>query len=220
MNPSNLAEVRPWPHLRTLLEVQLDAQFADLRTLLRLPRHDETLDGSCNLTSASLLFNIVSGSSVLFYNASIAAMADGRQSGERFRGLLEDFYPFLDDDLPTDDAARVLYRAARNPLTHCLGVGKDRRVFPGAPQVGDRPVAVMFSKALLSVDQVAHVASTRARPDWLGPTIAMDGAECVISVATLAWGVHELLRTLFGDEAQARRADAVAAELLSSPLPN
>lgn len=219
MNPSDFPEVQAYPNLRALLAIQLDMQFADLRTLLQLPRPGDGLEGGCNLTAASLLFNIVSGSSVLFYDASTTAMADGRQSGRRFKELLTGYYPFCDGDLQPDEAARVLYEAARNPLTHCLGVGKDKRVFPGAPQIGNRPVAVMFSKGPLSPGQVGALVSVRERPAWLEPTITVQHEECVIAVCALAWGVHEMLRQLFGDPPQAQQADATAARLLTAPMP-
>src|SRR6266849_9532190 len=94
MNPSELPEVQSSPSLRRLLEIQLDMQFADLRTLLLLPAEDQGFSGGCNLTSAALLFNIISGSSVLFYDASTTAMSEGRQSGRRFKELLSRYYPF------------------------------------------------------------------------------------------------------------------------------
>jgi hypothetical protein len=163
--------------LRRLLAIQLDMQFADLRTLLALPREEDGLAGGCNLTAASLLFNLISGSSVLFYDASTTAMADGRQSGRRFKELLARYYPFSDGDLPSDEAARVLYDAARNPLTHCLGVGKDKRVFPGAPQVGNRPVAVMFVKGPLTPELVSELVTERQRPSWTEPTVCLQDGE-------------------------------------------
>ena len=219
VNPSDFAEVQPYRYLRQLLALQLDMQFADLRTLLELPRNGHP-DGGCNLTAASLLFNFVSGSSVLFYDASTTAMADGRQSGRRFKELLTHYYPFSDGDLPAEEAARLLYEAARNPLTHCLGVGKDKRVFPGAPQVGNRPVAVSFMKGPLSSELVTELVTARERPAWAGPTVSVENGECLISVCSLAWGVHEMLRRLFGDESQVRQADATAERLLAAPRPH
>jgi len=189
-------------------------QFEDVRTLLRLPRHDDGLPGGCNLTAAALLFKIISGSSVLFYDASITATSGGGQSGRRFKERLARYYPFLDDDLPPEEAARLLYEAARNPLTHCLGVGKDKRVFPGAPQFGNRPLAVMFVKDVLDGPGVNELMSSRERPAWTGPTIAVADNECTIGVQTLAWGVHEMLRRLFADQPQSQQADASAQRLL------
>ena len=39
-----------------MFEAQLDMQFADMRTLLRLPREDA--DAGCNFAAASVLFVI------------------------------------------------------------------------------------------------------------------------------------------------------------------
>jgi hypothetical protein len=219
MFPSELIDAQRYPSLKQLLEIQLDMQFVDLRTLLRLPRSDDGLNGGCNLTAASLLFSIVAGSSVLFYDASTTAMADGRQSGRRFKELLARYYPFGDDDLPREEAARVLYESARNPLTHCFGVGKDKRVFPGAPQVGNRPLAVIFMKGPLGEEEVNELANARGRPDWTQPTVAVEQDECLVSVWTLSWGVHEMLRRLFDDGQQAQQSDATAARLLTPRTP-
>ena len=48
------------------------------------------------------------------------------------------------------------------------------------------------------------------KPGWLEPTIRSDPDGYAVSVPTLAWGVHRMLRNLFADEAQAKGADATA----------
>jgi hypothetical protein len=208
MNPSDLQAVQAYPHLRRLLVIQLDMQFADLHGLLRLPLKKAGISAGCNLTAAALLFNIISGSSVLFYRSSMKALKDQSGRGPRFKELLAGFYPFEPDDIPRHDAPTVLYEAARNPLAHALAI-----------QVGKRHARVTYMKDGLPVARVRELATARQRPAWTGPTVRVENGSCLISVWALAWGVHEMLRRLFEDETQVKRADATAARLLAAAPP-
>ena len=182
-------------------------QFADLRGLLRLPLKKAGIGAGCNLTAAALLFNIISGSSVLFYCSSLKALRDQSGRGQRFRELLDGYYPFAHDDVPRPDAPTVLYEAARNPLAHALAI-----------QVGKRHARVTYVKDSLSAAQVRELATAPSRPAWTGPTVHIKNNRCYISVWALSWGVYEMLRRLFEDEQQAKRADATAKRLLARAL--
>jgi hypothetical protein len=211
--PSEFDEVTAYPHLRRLLEIQIDMQFHDLRSLLRLPRPELDLEGGCNLTGAMLCCNVIAGASVLFYDASPAALEHRGDRGRRFRGLMTGFYPWSDDDDKRGAAgAEVLYDYTRNPLSHSLGVQKNPVAFPG---VGGR--AVMLSKFIdgLPADAVDRLLSARERPEWVPATIRTEPNADVIAVETLAWGVHEMLRRLFADAAHARAANETAGALLA-----
>ena len=84
MKPSRYPELREQPHLRELLDTQVDMQFDDVAVLLQLPRPGD-LDAGCNLTLASLLFDLISGASVMFYRAELAYFQKKRKlSGSRF----------------------------------------------------------------------------------------------------------------------------------------
>jgi hypothetical protein len=123
----------------------------------------------------------------------------------RFKELLAGFYPFEPDDMPRHDAPTVLYEAARNPLAHALAI-----------QVGKRHARVTYMKDALPAARVRELATARQRPAWTGPTVRVENGRCLISVWALAWGVHEMLRRLFEDEKQAKRANATAARLLGT----
>lgn len=84
MRPSLLPELERYEHLAKLVEVQVDMQFADLWTLLQLPRHEQGLHGGCNLTAATLVFNLVAGVSVLFYQSSMEELESRRGRDKRF----------------------------------------------------------------------------------------------------------------------------------------
>lgn len=215
MNPSDWHQLADYPDLRMLVADRLDPQFADLRTMLRLPIPREGLDAGANLTTATLLFNILAGSSVLFLRSSVEALESRNERGVRFKELLSEYYPWAEDDLHAESAAAALYEWARNPLAHSLGVGKDRRVFPGAPTVADHPVAIMIAKRPLDQIEVEAIATSRERHPALEPTLSLIGSELVVNVVTLAWGVHELHRRLFEDRPQAVEANRTARILLT-----
>src|SRR5437773_9677467 len=97
MLPSEFPEVHGRTGLKRLLFEHVDMQFDDIRTMLRLPMAD--LTGGCNFAATAVLFNIISGCSVCFYHASEEALTAVGQAGRRFRGLLEEFYPWVGESL-------------------------------------------------------------------------------------------------------------------------
>jgi hypothetical protein len=66
-----------------MLQGQVDMQFSDLRTLLRLPQAG--LESGCNFTAAAILFNLIAGSSVFFYDPSEDSLRDRQARGKRFK---------------------------------------------------------------------------------------------------------------------------------------
>jgi hypothetical protein len=213
--PSHFQEVQPYRHLRQLLDLQIDMQFEDLRTLLQLPRREDGLRGGCNLTATALACNIVAGASVLFFEASPEALAHRGDRSRRFRAVMTGYYPWsASDGKRDDDGAEVLYDFTRNPLSHSLGVQKNPRAFPGA--AGGKAVMLAKSRDGLPGEVVTELLNARDRPEWLSPTITVAPEADVVSVETLAWGVHEMLRRLFADEAQATAANATARSLLGN----
>lgn len=91
MNPSEFSEVKGYPEIINFLKFQVDMLFEDLRTLLRLPSYD--LKAGCNFTVAAMLFNIIAGVSVCFYEASTKAIIQRRDRNSRFKNLLINYYP-------------------------------------------------------------------------------------------------------------------------------
>jgi hypothetical protein len=207
MNPSAWPELEPYPVLRELFELQIDMLFADIRVLLRLPEQEQ--EGGCNLALATLLFNMISGSSVLFYNASVNALTHRGDRSQRFEGLLRSYYPWSEHDLAPEDAVAVLAEGGRHPLTHSLGIGPNKWItLPGSPEVQGTPVTLVFGKSALTPQQISDVATSRTCPSWLKETLWLsDHNRLIISVPTFTWGVHEMLRRLFSDEKQAVKAE-------------
>jgi hypothetical protein len=191
-------------------------QFADVRVLLRLPEHED--EGGCNLALAALLFNLISGASVLLYNASVESISERANRGQRFKGLLRDYYPWSDTyDLPHKQAVDLLWDGGRHPLIHSLGVGPTKTIaLPGSPEIDGTPITVVYGKRALTKDQIEAVATSRTTP-FQGTLWLSDNNRVNVSVPTLAWGVHEMLRRLLADEVQAIKAEQAMQEVRDGP---
>ena len=75
--PSRFPEVADRPNLRKLLAEQVDMQMDDVASTLALPRYDLGLSGGCNLALTGLLSNVISGCSVLLFEASLDSVWGG-----------------------------------------------------------------------------------------------------------------------------------------------
>src|ERR1700738_2018276 len=185
MLPSEFQEVRGYRSLQRMFEAQLDMQFADMRTLLRLPREDA--DAGCNFAAAAMLFNLIAGASVVLYNARVSAVTQANDRGKRFKDVLEAFYPWEGEPLQPRAGADALYKLARNPLAHTLGLD--------SPDPGR--VTVLLKKSPLSLEEIEELENSISRPGWAGSTIEQsvlsDGtAQTIISIPMLYWGVHRM----------------------------
>jgi len=182
-------------------------QFTDLRTLLELPKEES--QGGCNLTAAVVLFNLIAGSSVCFYEASAEAFSQRGDRGKRFLEVLKRFYPWNNEELASDEGAELLYESARNPLGHSLGLDPPR---------GGSGKEITLRKWALSLAQITELEDSGERPTWARKTISdiqKSGStvtKASISVPALYWGVHRMLRALFADAAQLQKAEASAAD--------
>lgn len=173
--PSGYPEVARWSSIRELLRIQVDMQFADLRTLLCLPRQDEPgLGAGCNLTAAMLAFNIITGASVLFWESSMEAIERRGDRGPRFRSLVQAKYPWTGkDEVDAESGGELMWDWARSPLTHTLGVGKSAHLFPGQPKKERGVWFLKFERGLQ--DNVAEdLMSSYQRPELVVATVTTE----------------------------------------------
>ena len=205
MLPSEFPEVQAYPQLKRLLAHQVDMQFVDLRSLLELPRVQG--DGGCNFVAATVLFNIVAGSSVCFYDAKPDGLTNRGDRSRRFVGVLENFYPWNGELVSKDLAVSILYQSARNPLAHSLGID--------TPDANTKAKQVLLKKWALTAEQIQELEDTVNRPSWAEGTVVHikplqgGGEEVAISIPALYWGVHRMLHALFADPAQVKQAEAL-----------
>lgn len=218
MKPSEYPEVQDCPNLKRLLEIQVDMQLADVATMLQLPKHPAGLDAGCNLSLANVLFSMIAGASVLFYNADISYLEqhNPNESSKRFKGVLRNHYPWRSGEaFGLKKRCDVIYRYGRNPLVHSFGVGKSAKLFPGVPRAAAVPVYV--EKIPLDSEAVGLLlAGCQPTSCALPLTLREELDAAVLSVVALAWGTAAMLRDLFRDPEQRVRAERLARELLSS----
>jgi hypothetical protein len=224
MLPSQFPEVQGYPNLRNLLARQVDMLFVDVRTLVRLPMGGLAgcigtplrllvgdLAGS-NLTAGASLLNLIAGSSVCFFQASMTGLTTPGDRGRRFIDLLTAFYPWAGEVPAGVNGPAVLYERARNPLLHGLGLED--------PKLAPRDV--LFSKFPLTVDKIVELEESATRPAGVPPTLdqrpgTSSVGELYVTVPALYWGVHRMLHALFANIGQVTAADQLYRAALMSP---
>jgi hypothetical protein len=201
MLPSQFPEVSVTsePSLQRMLREHLDMQIADLRVLLRLPT--KRLPAGCNFTAAAMIFNLIAGSSVCFYNASEKTMEDRPPAGKRFRGLLEEYFPWGAGTVAAKDGARVLWKYSRNPLAHNLGLDEE-----SAPEIQIR-------KNRVGPTRILALEDSQKLPAWAKPPLRPIGSHYVLDVCGLYWGTHRMLHAVLADDAHRLGAQQLASVL-------
>jgi hypothetical protein len=200
--PSEYPEAQNYPHLKQLLAQHIDMQFEDVRLLLRLPRKGSNV--GANFATAAVLFNIISGASVAFYKTNWKALkGKAGGSGERFRGVLGDHFPFA--EITKKTTIDVFYKYSRNPLAHSFGLGDPKLV------------EVQIAKNALTPKGITELEDSPTLPTWsraaLTETGIQPGPSYRISVSGLYWGVHRMLPSIFQDSSQTNAADELAKQL-------
>src|SRR3989442_329924 len=91
-----------YPFLTEFLHRQVDMQIADLRLLFRLPIPELDPHVGCNLTTAAMMLNVISGFSVWFFETDEAAeirslelAAGNRRSKRRFIAFVQAYWSQL-----------------------------------------------------------------------------------------------------------------------------
>ena len=195
-----IPELQNYPHVFTFVRFPLSMQFADVRSMLRLPLPelgiiDSAGYGGCNFAVATVLCNIVSGISVTVFRPS--SLRNNRsRSGRVFRQLLENFYPWEQGDNGSEGAG-ALYSYFRNPLTHALGVqhGQSYRI-----QIGKSP-------SPLQNNQIEEMEESSTRPSWLLPGISGSGTQWNLVAEGFYRDVFHMFWNLARNERQMRMAE-------------
>lgn len=201
--------------LESLVRGQVDPLLADVHSMLRLPQEGVPgLDAACNLSSALVLLAVVSGvSAELCDNPSLNKST---KSGPRFKLALTAYFPWSEEPNTVGaviggDAAKLLYKAFRNPLAHNLGVVYDKNY------VANRKVA---AKDRLSDEEIERLENSYSRPkEWVEPTLrivsSVDGSQpkTRLAVDQFYWGVRRMIWNVLSD-----RVVASAQEAAPSPV--
>ena len=193
-------ELQSYQRVSLFVRCHLSMQFADVRSMLRLPLPEQGITdsagyGGCNFAVATVLCNLVSGISVtVFRPASLSNNRIG--SGIVFRQLLENFYPWEPGDNGSE-GAEALYSYFRNPLTHALGVqhGQSYRI-----QISKSP-------SPLQNNQIEEMEESPTRPSWLLPGISGSGTQWRLIAEGFYRDVFHMFWNLARNEQQMRMAE-------------
>ncbi len=121
MRLSEIPELRNYPHVFTFVRDHLSMQFGDVRAMLRLPLPEPGLEHGCNFAVTDRLCSLISGLSVTIFMPSNLVGGERIGSGETYRQLIENFYPW-DSGENHRELVEFLYDLIRNPFAHSLGV--------------------------------------------------------------------------------------------------
>jgi hypothetical protein len=196
-NPSENVDASTYPATHRLLRQHVDMQVADLRVLFQLPVDELDPSVGCNLTTAAMMLNVISGFSRWFFHtdegAQIAAEEEGRRplSRRRFLGFVEAYWPHIAPEPSSDEVARRLY-SVRNSLAHDLGVGE----VPEGEQLED----VRLAKRAFSLADVVDVERTsRDHHPLTKPVIEEREGMYVVHLIGVYWALHRMLADALRD---------------------
>ena len=199
MHLSDIPELQNYPHVFTFVRDHLSMQFADVRSMLRLPLPEQgIIDGAgyggCNFAVATVLCNLVSGISVTAFRPS--SLNNNRIGSARvFRQLLENFYPWEQGGNGIE-GAEALYSYFRNPLVHALAVERESSHI----QISKCPLP-------LQNEQVEEMEESSARPSWLLPGISGSGTQWNLVAEGFYRDVFHMFWNLARNEQQMRMAE-------------
>jgi hypothetical protein len=113
-----LATSRAPRSIRDFVAAHIDMQFADVHAMLRLPFAEDGMEAACNFACVLTLCSLIAGASTIFYEQS-------GSNRDRFRGVLNDYYPWSQQPkggASQAESVTALYSDYRNPLAHAWAV--------------------------------------------------------------------------------------------------
>jgi hypothetical protein len=192
--------------VRQLIDRLESLSFADVHTMLRLPVPNYRLRAGCNFAITHVLTTAIGGLSTTLYRK-------GQKDGELFMGLLKDYYPWHlepHQDVSPAEAARIIYKVIRNPLTHELGL--DLRNKSKAVTVKIKRCVRPDKKRGLTEKWIEQLeAGTRPR---ISQAIIVRPDAQVLLVEALYWGIRRMVEGMTSDTHLMARAEAFLASRL------
>ena len=173
------------------------------RNLLMLPMPEAGLDAEFVFAIGHLLLAVVAGVSTTLYSSKGG-------SGDRFQGVLVNYYPFALEPWRTAPkaAARTLWKLFRNSLAHDLGFDVEQHAT--TPEV--KLIRSVKNARGLPEEMIAELEDSAARPQR-GPTVEIRADATVLNVDALYWGVRCMVEKLVADPDRIQ-----AAETYLTPL--
>lgn len=199
-----IPELRNYPNVLALVEEHLSMQFADVRSMLRLPLPEQGIDdpeyGGCNFAVAAVLCNLISGISVTIFMPTNPTQRNRKGEkmwigpGKAFKQLIKNRYLWEPGDNPTD-GANALYYLFRNPLTHALAVH------------GKSSYQIRVKKNSLHNEQIKQIEESPIRPNWLSPGLSGSGKQWTLDSRGFYRDVFHMFWNLAKDNKQMTEAE-------------
>jgi hypothetical protein len=208
-----ISEFAPYPTVNAFVDKHLTMQFGDVRDMLRLPLPDidnlpendpYRMTHGCNFAAAAILCNLISGVSVSLYQpAKPKVKRKGKWewigSGQAFKQLLTDFYPFAPGSNKAE-GAKAVYDLFRNPAAHALHVHSKVTY------------TISISRVVqtngLTVDQMKALENLEAGPPDLPKGLWRSGKIWVLVVESFYREILLMVRDLARSEGQMKAAEA------------
>jgi hypothetical protein len=175
-------------------------QIADLRLLMRLPVNELEPNVGCNVTTASMMLNVISGMSVWFFQTdeAVAIKAEEEKAGHRKRKkkfivFIETYWPKIGHEPAGATVATRLYEV-RNSLAHDLSLNDN-------PTVTTERRVSLAKLPLAPQDIVDALERNEVHPLKV-PIIEEQGDDYTVHLVGLYWAVHKMLRASLQDQGE------------------
>jgi len=208
-----LTTTRAPKSIRDFVATHVDMQFADVHAMLRLPLTDDGLNAGCNFACVSTLCGLIAGASTIFYSQT-------GSNGDRFKGVLNDYYPWRMQPIggvSQPEAVAALYSDYRNPLAHAWAVStKEVGRYPNKRIIMDGNARVLgVVKQALTEQAIAALETSSGRaPAWLTPVVVRNSAGGLdLYPHSLYWGTRRMVEKLTRDRARMRQTAALFATM-------
>src|SRR5262245_21605743 len=187
-----------------------DHYLRDVHCMLRLPVPNYRLIVGCNfaISQAQVLTRAIGGLSTALYSHS-------GPKGERFKGLLVDYYPWKREPgniVSPTDAAEVIYTLVRNPLTHDPGLDLEKKAKTGKVLLKRLGNKISGKSRGLSETLIERLESTDHR-FAISPTVVVRTNATMVLVEAWYWGVRCLVKALSRDTQRMATAESFLLKL-------
>jgi hypothetical protein len=207
---AEIPEFKTYTNVFSFVRDHLSMQFGDIRSMMRLPLPALGVDHACNFAAVATLCNLISGISVSQFIPVNPSTTDKKAkkhwigTGDAFKALLEEFYPWLPGEIGKD-RAKVLYDLFRNPFAHALGVH------------GKTHYKIKITRMILKDGggnvtgledgQLQVIESSPNRPAWLPLGLSGSGTQWDLVVEGFYRDVFHMLWSLARDRGQMTKAE-------------
>lgn len=196
------------PHVERL-KWKLERHYlAPAHALFRLPLPNYVVVGQFHFGIANLLLAAIAGISTTLY-------AHSGGNGERFRNLLESYYPFSQEPknaAPGPVAAKTLWSVFRNSLAHDLGFDLEKRAKTPETKYLRRLTKRSRGERGLTERMIEELENHTRRPTNKA-TVEIRPDATVLYVDALYWGVRCMAEGILSDATRVRSAEAFLSKL-------